>query len=88
MIMMASLRPTCRALESLSVRRSGEGIVVRGPAVGGHLGCQETEDKCGDDGDMAGMLHDALLMVIRGELEYLFGLTPNMSKVVHNIDEA
>ena len=83
---MASLRPTCRALESLSVRRSGEGIVVRGPAVGGHLGGQEAEEKCGDDG--AGRLHDAVLMVIRGELEYLFGLTPNMSKVVHNIDEA
>ena len=64
---------TCRALESLSVRRSSEGIIVWSPAVGGHLGSQEAEEDC-DDGSVSEMIHDVVLMVISGKLECLFGL--------------
>ena len=66
-------RPTCRALESLCVRRSGEGVIVRSPAVGGHLGSQEAEEES-SDGSVSEIIHDVVLMVIRGKLECLFGL--------------
>ena len=66
-------KPTCRALESLCVRRSREGIIVWSPAVGGHLGSQEAKEES-SDGSVSEMLHDVVLMVISGKLECLFGL--------------
>ena len=75
-IINATLRldwtPTCRALEPLCVWRSGEGIIVWSPTIRGHLTEEECEGE--DDGNMTVMLHDVVLMVIGGKLEYLFGL--------------
>ena len=74
---------TCGPLQPLRVRGPGEGVVVGLPAVRSHERGQG-QDHCGD----ADMLHDVVFVLTMEKQEFLFGLSPNTSKVVPNTDRA